>query len=57
MSTQATQQLSKEKAPIQQRGELLSKVSDTVGCGVYRFEKTGRAEIESLIRNGLNPWD
>jgi len=42
---------------VQARGELLSTVSDKIGCGVYRFEKTGRAELEALIRNGLNPWD
>jgi hypothetical protein len=41
--------------PLQQRGERLSEVS-YVGCGVYRFEKTGRTELEALIRNGLNPW-
>jgi len=41
--------------PLQKRGERLSEVS-YVGCGVYRFEKTGRAELEALIRNGLNPW-
>lgn len=44
-------------ASLQKRAELLSTVSDTVGCGVYRFEKTGRDEIEALIRHGLNPWD
>ena len=41
--------------PLQKRGERLSEVS-YVGCGVYRFEKTGRTELEALIRNGLNPW-
>ena len=40
---------------LQKRGERLSEVS-YVGCGVYRFEKTGRTELEALIRNGLNPW-
>jgi len=40
---------------LQKRGERLSRVS-YVGCGVYRFEKTGRTELEALIRNGLNPW-
>jgi hypothetical protein len=40
---------------LQERGERLSQES-YVGCGVYRFEKTGRTELESLIRNGLNPW-
>ena len=43
------------KEPLQKRGERLSQVS-YVGCGAYRFEKTGRAELEALIRNGLNPW-
>ena len=42
---------------LQARAELLSTVSDKVGCGVYRYEKTGRAQLEALIRNGLNPWD
>ena len=42
---------------LQARAELLSTVSDKVGCGVYRYEKTGRAQFEALIRNGLNPWD
>jgi len=46
-----------KNSSIQKRGELLSTVSDKVGCGVYRFEKTGRDEISALIRNGLNPWD
>ena len=46
-----------KNSSIQTRGDLLSTVSDKVGCGVYRFEKTGRDEIEALIRNGLNPWD
>lgn len=41
---------------IQERAERLSKVSDFVGCGVYRYEKTGRAQLEALIRNGLSPW-
>jgi len=44
-----------ETEPLQKRGERLSQVT-YVGCGVYRFEKTGRAELEALIRNGLNPW-
>ena len=57
MSSQSKQLLPEEITPIQERGEQLSKVSNTVGCGVYRFEKPGRAELESLIRNGLNPWD
>jgi len=52
--------LAMEKEPpisIQDRAELLSEVSDNFGCGLYRFEKTGRAHLEALIRNGLNPWD
>jgi len=54
MNDTTTQKLA---ANIQARAEQLSKVSDKVGCGVYRYEKTGRAQIEALIRNGLNPWD
>ena len=42
---------------LQQRGEALSEVSSKIGCGTYRFEKTGRTQLESLLRNGLNPWD
>jgi hypothetical protein len=42
--------------PIQERANALSKVSEWLGCGVYRFEKTGRTQIESLVRNGLSPW-
>lgn len=42
---------------LQERGEYLSTLTPRVGCGVYRFERTGRAELEALIRNGLNPWD
>jgi len=42
---------------IQSRGERLGQVIRHVGCGVYRFESTGRAQLEALIRNGLNPWD
>lgn len=41
---------------LQQRGERLYKVTTQIGCGVQRFEKTGRAQIESLIRYGLSPW-
>ena len=41
---------------LQERGEFLSTLQDKVGCGVYRFEKTGRRQFEVLIRNGLNPW-
>ncbi len=41
---------------IRTRSERLSKVSHQLGCGVKRFEKTGRAQLESLIRNGLSPW-
>jgi hypothetical protein len=42
---------------LQRRGERLYEVTGFVGCGVDRFEKTGRAQLESLIRHGLNPWD
>lgn len=42
---------------LQQRGELLSTMQDKIGCGTYRFEVTGRTQLISLIRNGLNPWD
>jgi len=42
---------------LQERGEFLSTLQDKVGCGVYRFEKTGRTQLEVLVRNGLNPWD
>jgi hypothetical protein len=45
-----------QSSSIQERGDRLSKVISFVGCGVYRFEKTGRTQIESLIRNGLSPW-
>lgn len=41
---------------LQERAEKLSKVISFVGCGVYRYEKTGRTQIEALIRNGLSPW-
>jgi len=42
---------------LQQRGESLYQVTTQIGCGIKRFEKTGRAQLESLIRHGLNPWD
>ena len=42
---------------LQQRGESLYEVTTQIGCGIKRFEKTGRAQLESLIRHGLNPWD
>ena len=42
---------------VQQRGERLYQVTTQIGCGVQRFEKTGRAQLEGLIRHGLNPWD
>ncbi len=42
---------------LQERGDFLSTIQDKVGCGVYRFERTGRTQLEALIRNGLNPWD
>lgn len=41
---------------IQSRGEAMAKKIPMVGCGVWRFEKTGRAQLEALIRHGLNPW-
>ena len=43
--------------PLQRRGERLHEAIGFVGCGVARFEKTGRAQLESLVRHGLNPWD
>jgi len=42
---------------LQQRGESLYEVTTQIGCGIKRFEKTGRTQLESLIRHGLNPWD
>jgi hypothetical protein len=42
---------------LQERGEALYQVTTQIGCGIKRFEKTGRAQLESLIRHGLNPWD
>jgi len=42
---------------LQQRGERLYEVTTQIGCGIKRFEKTGRTQLESLIRHGLNPWD
>jgi len=42
---------------LQKRGERLHQVTTNIGCGLWRFEKTGRAQLEGLIRNGLNPWD
>ena len=42
---------------LQKRGENLYEVTTQIGCGIKRFEKTGRAQLESLIRHGLNPWD
>jgi hypothetical protein len=42
---------------LQQRGERLYEVTTQIGCGIRRFEKTGRTQLESLIRHGLNPWD
>mgnify|MGYP001824483758 FL=1 len=43
--------------PLQRRGERLHEAIGFVGCGVARFEKTGRAQLEALVRHGLNPWD
>jgi len=45
------------KESLQKRGERLYEVTTQIGCGIKRFEKTGRAQLESLIRHGLNPWD
>lgn len=57
MSAQAnTQAHFNLDSSIQERAELLSKATKKIGCGTYRFEKTGRAELEALIRNGLSPW-
>ncbi|MBT3724046.1 MAG: class I SAM-dependent methyltransferase [Gammaproteobacteria bacterium] len=56
MDNTAAQPL-KLNSSLQQRGESLSEVSDKIGCGTYRFEKTGRTQLEALLRNGLNPWD
>jgi hypothetical protein len=42
--------------PLQSRGERLYRVTTQIGCGIARFEKTGRAQLEALIRHGLNPW-
>ena len=41
---------------LQQRGERVYEITTKVGCGIRRFEKTGRAQLEALIRHGLNPW-
>jgi len=41
---------------LQKRGERLYEVTTQIGCGIKRFEKTGRAQLEGLIRHGLNPW-
>lgn len=41
---------------IQKRGERLAERIDFLGCNVNRFEKTGRTQLEVLIRHGLNPW-
>lgn len=42
---------------LQERGESLYQVTTQIGCGIKRFERTGRAQLEALIRHGLNPWD
>lgn len=42
---------------LQSRGESLWETTNKIGCGVHRFEKTGRDQIQALIRHGLNPWD
>lgn len=40
---------------LQQRGERLYQVTTQIGCGIKRFERTGRAQLEALIRHGLYP--
>lgn len=40
---------------LQQRGERLYQVTTQIGCGLWRFEKTGREQLASLIRHGLSP--
>lgn len=62
MSLPGSRQLPDQIAPVdpresmQQRGERLYQVTTQIGCGIKRFEKTGRAQLEALIRHGLNPW-
>lgn len=41
---------------LQSRGEKLATLVPTVGCGVWRFERTGRAQFATLFAHGLNPW-
>ncbi len=45
-----------EYETTQKRGERLAKKISFLGCGVHRFEKTGRTQLGVLIRHGLNPW-
>jgi hypothetical protein len=35
---------------LQKRGEALCQVTTRIACGVQRFEITGGAQLESLIR-------
>ena len=42
---------------LQKRGERLHEVTTNIGCGLWRFEATGRRQLEGLIKHGLNPWD
>ena len=41
---------------VQQRAERLWEVTNFIGCGIARFEYSGRMQLETLIRHGLNPW-
>lgn len=62
MSTPGSRQVPDNLPPVnpadtmQQRGEKLYQLTTQIGCGIKRFEKTGRAQLEALIRHGLNPW-
>ena len=42
--------------PIQERAEQMAEGYSNIGCGLWRFERTGRAQIRTLIGHGLNPW-
>jgi len=55
-STTSPEQIFIPGSSLQERAERLSKVIGFVGCGTYRYEKTGRTQIQSLIRHGLSPW-
>lgn len=41
---------------IQKRADRLAEQIEFLGCNLNRFEKTGRTQLEVLIRHGLNPW-